>query len=58
MSSSSLASVASVSSHVDMEAMEALLEVINDALDLDNIADTEEVELPCNITGPWYKLHN
>ena len=58
MSSSCLASVASISSHVDMEAMEALLKAIDCALDVDHVVDAEDVESPCNILGPRHQLHN
>merc|ERR1719327_479809 len=58
MSSSCLASVASIAGHVYMEAMEALLKAIDCALDIDHVVDAENVESPCNILGPRHQLHN
>ena len=58
MSSSILACVAKFPFHVDMEAMEALLKSIDDALDVDNLADGQEVQSSRHITCPRHQLHN
>ena len=58
MPPSSFASVAGVSSHVDVEAMEALLEAVDGALDVDNVADGEQVQSARDVTGSRHQLHD